>query len=120
MKPNIDNTKFGSITIAGKLYDHDLIIRSNGRIEKRKKKMSKSIYGTSHMISLAEAQYVYEEGAELIIIGAGQNGMVKLSGEADDYFHQQNCAVKILPTSEAIRYWNGAKGAIVGLFHVTC
>jgi len=120
MKPKIDNTKFGSITIAGRLYEHDLIIRSNGRIEKRKKKLSKAIYGTSHVFSLAEAQYVYEEGAELIIIGAGQNGMVKLSGEADDYFQQQHCAVKILPTPEAIRCWNDAKGATVGLFHVTC
>jgi hypothetical protein len=56
-----------------------------------------------------------------------QNGMacggfqsVKLSGEADDYFRQQHCAVEILPTPEAIRCWNDAKGATIGLFHVTC
>jgi len=120
MKPKIDKTKFGSITIGKKKYEHDVIIRLDGGIEKRKKKLSKAIYGTSHRISLAEAQYVYEEGAEQIIIGAGQDGMVKLSDEAEDYFQQQHCAVKILPTPEATLCWNDAKGATIGLFHITC
>jgi len=120
MKPKIDKTKFGSITIGKKKYEHDVIIRLDGRVEKRKKKLSKAIYGTSHTVSLAEAQYVYEDGAGQIIIGAGQNGMVKLSDEAEDYFQQQHCAVKILPTPEATRCWNEAKGATIGLFHITC
>ena len=120
MKPKIDKTKFGSITISKKKYDHDVIIRLDGGIEKRKKKLSKAIYGTSHMISLAEAQYVYEDGAEQIVIGAGQDGIVKLSDEAEDYFQQQHCAVKILPTPEATLYWNEAKGTTIGLFHITC
>jgi len=120
MKPKIDKTKFGSITVAGKRYENDLIIRLNGSVEKRKKKLSKEIYGTSHVISLAEAQYIYEEGMERLIIGAGQHGMVKLSGEALQFFQQRHCAVEILPTPEAIGCWNEAHGATVGLFHVTC
>jgi hypothetical protein len=28
--------------------------------------------------------------------------------------------VKLLPTPEAIRIWNKADGAVIGLFHVTC
>jgi hypothetical protein len=120
MKPKIDKTKFGSITIAGKKYENDLIIRLDGKVEKRKKKLSKEIFGTSHTISLAEAEYVYEKDAELLIIGAGQQGMVKLSTEAADFFEKQHCAVKLLPTPEAIQHWNEAKGAIIGLFHITC
>jgi hypothetical protein len=52
MKPRIDRTTFGSITIEGTVFEHDVIIRLTGRPEKRKKKLSKAIYGTSHMISL--------------------------------------------------------------------
>ncbi len=120
MKPKIDKTKFGSITVAGEPYEHDVIIRVNGKVEKRKKKLSKEIFGTSHVISLAEAQYVYEAEAARIIIGAGQSGMVKLSPEAAAFFKQQHCAVEIFPTPEAIRCWNEAKGVTIGLFHVTC
>ena len=47
MKPKIDKTRFGSITIAGKQYEHDLTIRLDGNLEKRKKKLSKKSTPTS-------------------------------------------------------------------------
>jgi hypothetical protein len=120
MKPRIDQTNFGSITIEGVVFEHDVIIRLGGAVTKRKKKLSKAIYGTSHIISLAEAIHVYQAGVERLIIGTGQSGMVKLSDEAADYFHRQKCPVELLPTPQAIRAWNEAGGAIIGLFHVTC
>ena len=120
MKPKIDQTKFGSITIEAVVFEHDVIIRLDGAVTKRKKKLSKAIYGTSHIISLDEAIHVYQTGAERLIIGTGQHGMVKLSDEAADYFQRQKCPVTLLPTPQAIQTWNAAKGAVIGLFHVTC
>jgi hypothetical protein len=61
MKPKIEQTTFGSITIEGEVYEHDVIIRLNGEVKKRKKKLSKSIYGTSHIVSTEEAKYIYEK-----------------------------------------------------------
>ena len=37
----IERTAFGTITIDGKTYDHDVVIRLSGEIVKRKKKLSK-------------------------------------------------------------------------------
>jgi hypothetical protein len=51
MKPNIDSTTFGSITIEGTDFEHDVIIRLDGEVKKRKKKLSKAMYGTSHIVS---------------------------------------------------------------------
>ncbi len=42
MKPSIDNTEFGSITIEKKEYDYDVIITSEGEVNKRKKNCQKS------------------------------------------------------------------------------
>ena len=120
MKPNIDQTSFGSITIEGKEFEHDVLIRLDGQVEKRKKKLSKALYGTSHIVSLDEAKYVYEKGTERLILGSGQYGNVELSEEAADYFKRKHCLVKLLPTPEAIRAWNEAEGSVTGLFHVTC
>ncbi len=120
MKVKIDRTKFGSITISGKKYEHDVLIRLNGKVEKRKKKLSKEVFGTSHIISLAEAEQVYENGAKWIVIGTGQSGLAKLSDEADRYFRQKGCQVRMLPTPAAILYWNEAQEDGIGLFHVTC
>jgi hypothetical protein len=120
MKPEINKTSFGSITVNKKNYDYDIIITLNGEIKKRKKKLSKAVYGTSHTISKDEAKYVYEDGAELLIIGSGQYGAVELSEEASEYFKKKNCKVVLLPTPHAIKEWNQAGGNVVGLFHITC
>ena len=79
MKPKIDKTKFGSITIGGETFEHDIYIQPGGQVNKRKKKLSKEIYGTSHILSLPEAEFILQGPAQKLIIGSGQNGMLKLS-----------------------------------------
>ena len=120
MIKQINDTSFGSITVEGKHYNHDIIIRLDGSIEKRKKKLSKKIYGTSHTISFDEAKYIFEKGAEILIIGGGQYGRVHLSEEATEYFKELDCDVKLLETPDAIRVWNKTSGKQIGLFHITC
>lgn len=120
MKPKIEKTKFGSITIAGTPFNHDVLIRLDGQVKKRKKKLSKAVYGTSHTISLAEAEHLYEPGAERLIIGTGQYDNVRLSDGAKNFFEQKNCLVELQATPQALETWNQAKGAVIGLFHVTC
>ncbi len=67
MKPKIDDTRFGSITISGDVVDHDVLIRQDGKVKKRKKKLSNARYGTSHKVSVEEARHIYEEGAERLV-----------------------------------------------------
>ena len=120
MKPGIDGTEFGSITIGGKTFDHDVFIRLNGDVKKRKKKLSKSVYGTSHIVSLDEVKHIYEKGAKRIIIGSGHYGILKLSEEAEEFFRKKKCLVNLLPTPEAVKNWNKEKESVIGLFHITC
>ncbi|MGD8306737.1 MAG: MTH938/NDUFAF3 family protein [Ignavibacteria bacterium] len=120
MKPRIDKTSFGSITINGETFEHDILIRLNGGITKRKKKLSKKYYNTSHKISAEEAEYIHEKGVSKLLIGSGQTGMVKLSEEAAALFNEKNCVVEILPTGKAIEKWNEEEGSVIGLFHLTC
>ncbi len=122
MKPQIQGTRFGSITVDGELLDHDVLILPSGAVRKRKKKLSKAVYGTSHKVSLAEIEYVYEHSGRLecLIVGAGQDGMLHLSPEAERFLEQRGCRVVLAPTPAAIEPWNTAKGEVAGLFHVTC
>jgi hypothetical protein len=116
----IDATEFGSITIDGKIYEHDVIIRLSGKVEKRRKRLSKEEYGTSHIISKEEAKFVFEDGCDLLIVGAGQQGNVRLSPEASAYFDKKHCRVLLQPTPEAIRAFNQSAEKKIGLMHVTC
>ena len=120
MRPSIDGTEFGNITISGELYEHDVVIRLSGKVKKRKKKLSKAKYGTSHKVSLEEAEHIFEAGAKRLILWSGQSGSVELSGEGAEYFQKNGCSVQLFPTPQAIIEWNAAKGAVIGMFHVTC
>ena len=116
----IEGTTFGTITIDGKTYDHDVIIRLSGEVAKRKKKLSKKYYGTSHVLSKDEAKFVFEDGCEQLVLGTGQVGNVHLSPEAEAYFAKKSCTVLLEPTPKAIDTFNHSHARKIGLFHVTC
>jgi hypothetical protein len=116
----IENSTFGTITIDGKTYEHDVVIRLSGEVVKRKKKLSKEYYGTSHMLSKDEAKFVFEKGCNELIVGSGQMGNVRLSPEAAAYFAKKDCKVLLQPTPKAIQVFNKSDSKKIGLFHVTC
>src|SRR5262245_61369484 len=115
----IENTTFGSITVDGKTYEHDVLIRLSGEVVKRKKKLSKKYYGTSHVLSKDEAKFVFERGCNQLIVGSGQMGNVRLSPEAEAYFAKKDCKVLLRQTPEAIHVFNKSPSEKVGLFKVT-
>ena len=96
-----------------------MLIHLDGSIEKRKKKLSKVIYGTSHILSKDEAEFIFEDGAEKIIIGTGQYGELVLSDEARSYL-ESKCQVEPMNTKKAIVAYNLSEKQVIGLFHVTC
>ena len=116
----IEGTTFGFITIEGVTYDHDVLVRLSGEVRKRKKKLSKKQYGTSHIISREEAKFVYEKGCNELIIGTGQFDNVRLSPEAEDYFQKKGCRIVAEPTPLALKRFNDSREHKIGLFHVTC
>ena len=77
----IRNTTFGSITIDGKTYEHDVLIRLSGEVVKQKReKLSKKHYGTSHVLSKEEAKFVFERGINKLILWLGPNGQCAPGG----------------------------------------
>jgi len=116
----IDSTIFGAIMIDGKTYEHDVVVRLSGEVVKRKKKLSRKLYGTSHVLSKDEAKFLFEKGCDQVVIGSGQMGNVHLSPEAEAYFERKGCEVVLKPTPEAIRMFNRSRAKRTGLFHVTC
>ena len=120
MKPHIDATSFGSITIGGEEYNYDVVIDASGAVHERQKKLSKKVTGTSHIVSKDEAKHLLNQGAERLIIGTGQSGVVRLSDEAVAHLREKGCAVSLAPTAEAIDLYNAAAEPVAAMFHLTC
>jgi hypothetical protein len=118
----IKETTFGSITVGKETYTHDIVIELDGKVRKRKKKLSKRVFGTSHQVSLDEIKDVYAKGAKKLIVGTGQYDQLRLSEEARAYLDERDCEAILLSTPKAMDEWNKIKkqGKTIGLFHTTC
>lgn len=117
----IGSTKFGSVTINNKKYGQVLII--GGQIEERDEKQLYKLFGTTHQIGEWEVGKLLSTKPEVIIIGNGQSGVLKVNDKIKQKFLGLGIELKILLTKEAIKEFNkinqtGRK--VNALIHTTC
>ena len=80
----IDSTRFGSITINGTIYPHDVYILPSGKIEERFKKDSPRI-GGHRSLGVKEIDYLLSFHPEVLFIGKGQTGILPIQAEAQTW-----------------------------------
>jgi glucokinase len=112
--------EFGKIVVDGQEYAHDLAIRADGKIRRRRKSRARKDFGTSHVLGVEELSKLTKGDPETVIIGAGHSGMVRLSAEAEEFMNQGPWQWRLLPTSEAAHAYNEIAGPKALLIHVTC
>ncbi|MDI6591930.1 MAG: MTH938/NDUFAF3 family protein, partial [Patescibacteria group bacterium] len=71
----IEEYHFGSITISGKTYTHDVEVRWTGEVLKWWRK-------ESHVIDLEDVKRAVEQNPDTIILGTGAYGVAKVAEEA--------------------------------------
>lgn len=108
----IEKMKFGSITINGKEYKEDVIVTNN----------SVSTKESSHTITKEYVEDILLMNPDVIIIGTGTSGKVKVPKEVRDMVESHNKKMIIGKTPEVINDFNKmkTKNNVVGVFHLTC
>jgi glucokinase len=118
--PRIDEIEFGQVTVDGDRLDHDIHIRANGKLKKRKKKWGRKDHGTSHVVGPRELKKALKKGAEVLIIGEGFDGMLRLADEGREMLDQRGVRWQIVPTPDAPEAFEEAEGRKALILHVTC
>lgn len=116
MKTWISSTQFGSITINGRTYEHDVIVTWEGKVKEANVK-------TRHVFGKVELAQLLLERPEKIVVGTGQNGYMKISPEVSVFAEKKKLKIVEKPTPEAMKKFNeivheGKK--VVAYMHVTC
>lgn len=111
---------FGRIVIDGRTYEHDVVIGPDGRVERRKKWLSKDKHGTSHKLDPEELREYLRDDFDVLIVGTGFYGYLSLLPESRGLVEGKE--VHELPTAEAVELFNELwrKKRILAIFHVTC
>lgn len=112
----ISSTKFGSITIGGKDYEHDVIVTWEGEVKEAKAK-------TRHVLGEAELAELLLERPEIIVLGTGQSGCMELSPEVVVFAEKKKLKIVEKPMPQAVKEFNelvrlGKR--VVAYMHVTC
>ncbi len=118
--PTIDDVQFGSVTVDGETLPHDIHIRADGKVRRRRKSRLRKAYGTSHAVDAEELKQVAKGGPSLLIVGGGFRSMVRLTDDAKEWLRSGVVDWRLLPTPEAVELYNSTGGSKALLLHVTC
>ncbi len=111
----VNSFQFGSIVIDGKAYSSDVIVTYKGKVKEAKTKLR-------HLLKDELFELLFER-PEIVLIGTGEDGLMKVSEDAKAFAVERKIEVLALPTLEAVAKFNElvkAGKAVVAYFHVTC
>ena len=96
---NIDSYQFGQIVVNGKRYNSDIIIFPHRIWDNWLRK-------TGHQLSLADIAEVLAENPDVLIVGTGASGMVKVLPEVQQIARAQGIRLIAEPTNRACNTYN--------------
>jgi hypothetical protein len=110
----IDSTKFGEIVIDGKTYFSDMYVYWDGK---------KEVRGKEHVFGINELIKVMQRHVEAVVIGTGQEGIVKIAEEVKIKAEDKKIKIFVDKSPKAVDIFNGlvkdGKKA-VAVIHTTC
>jgi hypothetical protein len=111
----ITSYSFGRITVDGKTYAKDVIILP-GRV------LSPWWRLEGHYLQPADLDEVIKARPDLLIVGTGASGVMKVPPETVQFLGGKGIIVEVLTTSKAVEKFNKSPkdSTVVAALHLTC
>ena len=113
----IDYYRFGEFVIDGVSYQKDLILSKNQIVPNW-------IRLKAYLLSLSDIKKSVEENRpEIVVVGTGKFGLMKVSTEVKNFLVKNNIYLHIKPTDKAVELFNSflsKENNVLGFFHLTC
>ncbi len=111
----IEEYSFGRMVVAGKVYTSDLILFPD-RIKDSWWRQS------GHRLVLKDMEDVFTEELEMLVIGTGSYGVMKVDEEVQRCARSKGITLIIEKTEKAVERYNAIffRKKTIGAFHLTC
>jgi hypothetical protein len=119
----IEKTSFGSITIDGQKYKHDIYINIDGSIVKRRKDLSRPISKGHTVLGPEEIKLLLDQKPETLVIGKGQHGILPIPKESRKLLDDSGIILIEDKTPIIMHLLNNLleeKSKVVAILHLTC
>lgn len=112
---HIDHYSFGKMTINGRTYTADVIIYPD-------RTDSSWWRQEGHYLQKADLREILRERPDILVIGTGKHGVMKVSEDALSLLQEAGIEVFIEKTDAAAELFNSQpeEKKVVGAFHLTC
>jgi hypothetical protein len=113
---HIDSYEFGRIVIDGVAYNSDCLILGSGVRANWWRKQG-------HVLSIEDVQPVIEAKPQVLIIGTGASGMMRVPAETRNFLTEHKIKVETLSTARAVERFNklSSQGTnVAAALHLTC
>lgn len=111
----IDSYSFGKMKIQDQIFTKDLIILPD-------KILSPWWRAKGHRIVMDDLSEVFDYTFEILVIGTGYYGLVKIDGEVWEQAEKKDISIITAKTSKAVELFNKnhLTKKTIGAFHLTC
>lgn len=111
----IDAYEFGTITINGTNYTSDVIIYPDGINNSWWRK-------EGHRLQIQDVTEIIEQKPDILIVGTGYNGFMKVSPEVTKYLESEHIQLIAESTQKACRTYNELclTKRVIAALHLTC
>lgn len=111
----IDSYRFGEIVISGQKYSSDLVIFPDRVRDSWWRK-------TGHQLCLEDIAEVIAENPEVLLVGTGASGLMKVLPEVEQAAQAQGIRLIVEPTDRACNTYNQLchSQRLVAALHLTC
>jgi len=114
----ITDFAFGTVTVDGVTYEHDVVIEGD-TVRKRSKKPSKRFQAAYGHTPLTAHEAIPWDCSRLII-GTGAHGALPVADDVRAEAKRRGVELMTAPTREAITLLRRADGGTNAILHVTC
>lgn len=113
--PMIDQFEYGAVVIDGQTYESDVIIFPDGTVEHWKHK-------EEHVLESKDASKIIEAKPEMVIIGLGSVGNLRMQPKAEKRFQKAGIEVMAYKTDKACETYKELRGQrrVAAILHITC
>lgn len=111
----VDSYQFGVIVVNGRRYTSDVIIYPN-RVDDSWWRRE------GHSLSPRDLGEIVREKPEILVIGTGNSGLMKVSPSTRRWIEEKGIKLKAEPTQTAYQTYNQLQKAhkVIAALHLTC
>jgi hypothetical protein len=113
--PEVESYRFGHMVVDGEEHTNDLILLPDRVI-------SNWWRDQGHRLSIADLQEVFNAQPEVLVVGTGANGGMRVPQETRQAIREAGIELEVAKTGQAWKRYNDLQQerATAGAFHLTC